>query len=350
MQPKNVVLDIVKGMAILLVVAGHVIQRSMVVEGQDYFLNPLFKCIYMFHMPVFFFISGFLMAQSLKKRSLAEILKLRAGGLLVPFLSWGLLGMGTVFVLSGGHLNGRGIVDFFMDPAQLPVWFIWFLWTLFVSSFLLLVSVFLERWLGKFSFVAVFLVLLAMPLNSFLSFYYVKWFYLFYLAGYIVSVHGESWVRALNNRVVFVAVVLAFAFLALHWTFNDYIYINQMRVGFTDGQEVLRIIYRYAAGFLGIAVLFFMARYLSGKAAGRLLALLGVYSLDIYLVQRYLVEGVYPKILSWVPLRSDFNGPFFLAVVVPVLTVLLAMACLFLSRFLIRRNIWLNKLLLGNRV
>lgn len=50
-------LDVMKGIAIVLVVAGHIIQFSVLNAGDT---NCVFQWIYMFHMNIFFFCSGFL--------------------------------------------------------------------------------------------------------------------------------------------------------------------------------------------------------------------------------------------------------------------------------------------------
>ena len=50
-------IDIVKGLAIILVVIGHTIQFCDLNGGV---LNPVYQWIYSFHMGLFFFCSGYL--------------------------------------------------------------------------------------------------------------------------------------------------------------------------------------------------------------------------------------------------------------------------------------------------
>lgn len=50
-------IDVFKGIIILLVIAGHIVQNSLLGGGRD---HPLYIWIYLFHMPAFFFCSGFL--------------------------------------------------------------------------------------------------------------------------------------------------------------------------------------------------------------------------------------------------------------------------------------------------
>lgn len=103
MQPKNMItnknrdafLDITKGMAIILVVVGHVIQGSS--EKFDDLL--WFRVIYSFHMPLFVFLSGVVAAIAFRsdsiqdgvggtlRRAKTKISK-AALRLLLPFLAW----------------------------------------------------------------------------------------------------------------------------------------------------------------------------------------------------------------------------------------------------------------------
>lgn len=48
---RNTTLDVMKGIAILLVVLGHAIQKNVL----NFEYNILFSFIYSFHMPMFFF-------------------------------------------------------------------------------------------------------------------------------------------------------------------------------------------------------------------------------------------------------------------------------------------------------
>ena len=68
--------DIMKGLGIMCVILGHLLQKD----------TGLKSCIYFFHMPLFFFAYG-LVAKSMR---VSELLKKRAWGILVPFLFWGI--------------------------------------------------------------------------------------------------------------------------------------------------------------------------------------------------------------------------------------------------------------------
>jgi fucose 4-O-acetylase-like acetyltransferase len=94
------VLDCLKGLAIILVVAGHTLQGST----PDFDNLFAFRAIYAFHMPMFMFVAGMVIAVSLRKvfpvqqlaatiRSVAHGIPKRVGRLLIPFFVWGIVAL-----------------------------------------------------------------------------------------------------------------------------------------------------------------------------------------------------------------------------------------------------------------
>lgn len=334
MKTKDLTISVLKGLGIILVVYGHLIQRSMIVAGQDFFLNPIFKVLYTFHMPLFFFISGYLMAISLNHRTIGESLKRKYRSLFVPFLSWGLLGVMVVYAL---RLPGE-----LANADNLSIWFVWFLLTLFVSSGLLIGSVELKKYIGIAAFPLVYTLLLMVPANDYLGIYYIKWFYLFYLAGYLMKHYDLKISNPFINAGIFLGSLVIFVVFVSYWDKIDYIYQNKMTLS-------PRTIYRYMTGFLGIIVVWRVGEFLAKTRMQVVLAYAGMYSLDIYLIQRYIVEGLYPKFLSQVHGGVDLSGPFFIYFITPLLAFFFTGLCVLISKLLIKRSVLLNKFLLGDR-
>ena len=89
---RNIYIDFVKGIAIVLVVLGHCIQYGsghVYLFEEEFFNNSLYKLIYSFHMPLFILISGFLFAYSCEKYNIKGFIWNRLKGLCVPILFWG---------------------------------------------------------------------------------------------------------------------------------------------------------------------------------------------------------------------------------------------------------------------
>lgn len=67
---RNEIIDIVKGIAILLVVYGHIIQILYIGAGKSFFEDNIEKVICSFHMPLFALVSGYLFYISYKRRTI----------------------------------------------------------------------------------------------------------------------------------------------------------------------------------------------------------------------------------------------------------------------------------------
>ncbi len=90
-EKRNITIDVIKAVAILLVILGHSIQYGCgteYLESNAFFQNPLFEYIYSFHMPLFAMISGYLFYYTVSKRNLKEIIFNRIQRLFIPILSW----------------------------------------------------------------------------------------------------------------------------------------------------------------------------------------------------------------------------------------------------------------------
>ena len=114
-------IDCAKTVAIILVVVGHSVQYVFARDSFDD--NLLFRYIYSFHMPLFMFISGYL---SFNKNINYIWLKNRFISLVIPFLSWIILG----YYISGSYKQitlFQKIKDILLTPDNGGMWFLWVL-------------------------------------------------------------------------------------------------------------------------------------------------------------------------------------------------------------------------------
>lgn len=93
-QTRNMYLDIVKGVIIVLVVMGHSIQYGngyVYLDGENFYDNSVFKFIYSFHMPIFMLVSGYLFNNSIEKYAPLHLFMKKMRMLIIPILLFGLL-------------------------------------------------------------------------------------------------------------------------------------------------------------------------------------------------------------------------------------------------------------------
>jgi fucose 4-O-acetylase-like acetyltransferase len=126
--------DQLRGIGIIFVVAGHVWRglygAGMVVD--DGLFTAVDSAIYLFHMPLFFMLSGFFFADAVRHRGFLSSLRSRAIGLLYPLLFWSYVIGGLKFAVSdaaNSPLNSIQEVLIFPFP---PKDIYWFLWALFL--------------------------------------------------------------------------------------------------------------------------------------------------------------------------------------------------------------------------
>jgi len=129
-------LDVTKAIAILLVVFGHVwrgLQGAGLLENEALF-RAVDDAIYLFHMPVFFFLSGLFIRPNL---SAGAFFKSRLLLLIWPLLLWSWIECAAL--IASGQINASMLV--FATYPFPPKSIYWFLWALFlIQVFVWLVS------------------------------------------------------------------------------------------------------------------------------------------------------------------------------------------------------------------
>lgn len=130
-------LDLFKGIAILLVVCGHIVLKNWP-NALD--THPVYTWIYSFHMPLFFFISGFLIDYTLGGRCLIKSIGKKALSLLVPYFVW-------CFAIAP-FLSKTELPSFVMILTKTDMRY-WFVYLLFIYSAFYYVGQMLKRgWKG----------------------------------------------------------------------------------------------------------------------------------------------------------------------------------------------------------
>lgn len=81
---RDVSIDIAKGICIILVVIGHLLQF----DCSGLAKNILFNYIYAFHMPVFMMLSGYVASYGKYDVTFTKLILRRFRQLMVPFLVW----------------------------------------------------------------------------------------------------------------------------------------------------------------------------------------------------------------------------------------------------------------------
>ncbi len=154
--------DVVKAFAITLVVFAHTL-RGLVTAGvmpDGGFWGEVDRTIYLFHMPLFFFLSGMFAEPVFARLGFGKFVWRGMQTMLAPLVVWSYLQTALQFAVSGSANQKWSLHDVLTAPFP-PKQQFWFLWALFCISVMAGAALSLKRgrWLfGAFGF---FLVALA---------------------------------------------------------------------------------------------------------------------------------------------------------------------------------------------
>lgn len=133
---RNQSIDILRGIAIILVVAGHA-NRGVIAEGlSDHSGFRFFDyAIYSVHMPIFFYLSGYFCFFSLKKQQASTFVRSRIRVIVRPYIIWSVITFVAGMVMKD-YTHIRTPVTM-MDLSEIgwkPIGVLWFLYALFVMQ------------------------------------------------------------------------------------------------------------------------------------------------------------------------------------------------------------------------
>jgi fucose 4-O-acetylase-like acetyltransferase len=328
-KQRSATIDCLKGLAIFLVVWGHCIQFLFHDVDFTFLSNPAFILIYMFHMPLFMAVSGYLFAISEHRYSAYTLLKKRAMRLLLPVIVWSLLYYAAAVVAI--HLGAGSAINYNYRGG---------LWFLVAVMFCVVVALLCDRIARGNPLVYLAAVLLSLALPDGFDLHYDKFLLPYFFAG-ILFWRYRSRIPRVVYKVVWGLCLILFGVLFLRWKTEDYIYISGMSLYVSAPWHRLAIItVRYLAGFAGIAAVVPVIRVLRHSAVAPPLTYLGRYTLEIYVLSA--------PILPWLHyLRMPHaNALLYTCVTAPLVAVVLCLLFLCIAKA-IRRSRTLGLLLLG---
>ena len=279
-RPRNRILDIYKGLLIVLVFLRHVLQYSVSDEG-----GILTNFIWALQMPGFMLVAGYFSARKIvSMREAGKRIMLSAQHYALPFFSWFIL----VKVLLLGKMDRNPISGVFqlLKHVDNGLWFLWVIFILSVAAVLGNLMLSAKRGRMLKTLVILFLyfgVLTGVGLVcgiNFLGIKYILYYAIFYGFGWLVK-KTESWWKLWLPRVKNIVMFLCLAiFLGIVFNFDLY----------HTGDDVVGIAMRAISGFTGNAVLLSLCeKYVEvlGKARADKL---GMYTLEIYATHVYVVN------------------------------------------------------------
>lgn len=155
--------DLAKGIGIILVVIGHTIRGLMkanILPATEKIIL-IDTAIYLFHMPLFFYISGLFLEQRINRSTFFHFIQKSFLILLIPLLFWSYLQTFIQFIFSNNINSSVKIIDLLMAPFP-PKQQFWFLWALFLDF--IFFAIMQKMNISKFSRIITFIIILFLAL------------------------------------------------------------------------------------------------------------------------------------------------------------------------------------------
>ena len=291
---RNVYLDIVKYVAIFLVIWGHVVQQSLAPGVVPVKADGIYRFIYSFHMPLFMGISGYFFGKSVQKVKgpltyAKKKLKKRVLGLVVPMLAFGFLKF-IVTIGWGGHPGWLSILRGAVD--------IWFLGVVLINTLIVLGMTFFCNGIFKHDWKYFITGIIFTVISKMEYGFNGPFMYVYFVAGFCIAIYLKR-IQIIRSVHYWKAALLGF--LVIYWIYNNLPWplgsIDSGWRGFTPMHVITIALLRFILGFLGsyltLIVVHFILPHICNLWIFREACQAGRYTLDIYLIQILLVEMIW---------------------------------------------------------
>ncbi len=328
---RNFLLDICKGVLIILVVLGHSIQYG---NTKEYFWsNPVIRYIYSFHMPLFMGIAGYFSYFSFLKYDVWKYIIRRWKKLFPPIVFWG----SSLFLL---HCFKKHAPVFSLEIFIYILTALWFLWALLIVGSIIVI---VEKYLNGISKFIVYILIMVLACITPDSYNYGIYKFMFpcFLMGFYTAKY--SLYRYFKSPVLFVFSTIMWILLMHFFDRNSFIYTSKFSILYHIlplDQQIWVDIFRYIVALVasvsivmccyGIFVCFKLFK-------GGIISYLGKNSLSIYILSGYIVTYILPYITK----EGEYN--LFINFLE---TIIILIICILIKKILAFNKI-ISKIMLG---
>ena len=282
MQTRKPEFDLVKAVAMYLVVAGHLFDMA------GYPAIGMNMC----HVPALYFSSGYLALSSTEIYSGSELFRRKCTSLAVPYMIWSSISLAANLILMAlqGRLSKPSVwtefVEIFVHARS-----VWFLVQLFVAFGVFLICLRLSKQRGWNLLLVngiTYMILCWLLPDTLFAFTKFKWLYPFFLLGYFTAKNREKiqkctylWILSVMSLLY---PVLVCRFIGPN-RFEQY-----TTAAYKDSFDFAAGIGCYILSILGIILLFTIGTILARTGFSRLLGEIGTYSIDIYVTHMLCIK------------------------------------------------------------
>lgn len=305
---RNTTIDVAKCIAIVMVVAGHVMSNIFGVS------TPL---ITLSHMPVFYAVSGYFLYTELHKYDEKRLIFRKMSRLIKPYIIWS----GVSFVLHLGIIFLRDIIKAGLSTDSIYVFAnaainefndifwngrsFWFLVQLFVAILIFIMAIEISKQF-KCSLIMIlgmfYLIVMMCPGIEILSMYKFIWLFPFMIFGYYFKALAEGrvvryvrsfvyfgWIFAVVGAII---IVRSFGLLGEHYIALNGMAVNLYNLGeLSLGTYCIEYVKMMVCSTLELFSILWLASAIKGRIAN-ILAKIGQYTLEIYVLHMFLIYAI----------------------------------------------------------
>ena len=286
-KERNQFVDVMRGIAMLLVVLGHTM-TGCTVDSQK---NFLYNIVWSLQMPLFILISGYVTKYShpiSTRKGLWKYVKRRTVAYMLPWAVWSFFVRGIVFG-EADFLNVRHLL-WHMDSGY------WFLATIWTISMIFGIASFIAERVNKENLLKKQIVLLGCYLAGMvllvgigavlgLSFFAIKltlYYMPFYYAGFLYGQFDDRIKESVPGKTI-IDIIVAICFMVWLFVICRFNLYEMSDSGFA-------IILRMATSLAGCIAVCGLCKGMFSKNGGGWMAWIGEHSLEVYLVHYLLLS------------------------------------------------------------
>lgn len=341
-EERNSYLDFVRGIAIILVVAGHSIQFGSTNENwitnRLYFDNTIYQLIYSFHMPLFMLLSGYLFYFSVYKRSFWQNLVKKMRSTITPMLFWTFVGVFIPDLIMGG------ILETLKTFVRSFAFNYWFLWAVFFCSLIILCLCKTKKL--KYAIYIILMILTLFTPDKY-GLYLHKFVFPYFLIGFMWNQFrcSKRFAETSTKLRVFIWIFLIATFVILFFGYSrdNLIYTSRITLLYTDNllKQMQIDLHRWIIGFVGAAailVFFCIIAKDQNRVYYKTISRIGRNTIGIYLISTIIFQNNF-----LIHTQNEIEHVF-----VVINTIIITLVCWLLSEIVAEHSL-LNKIMLGGR-
>lgn len=320
-------MNIARGIGIFLVILGHSFPDALFNDNKFY--EYVYNFIYSFHMPFFFFISGFFALSIINISNVKNYIKFiyeKFQRLMIPYLCVSMIAIPIKLLLNKYAARPIKLSTFLVNlaffPLDIPIQYFWFIYVLFIIFLLSPVLIKIPK-----EYLIMISVILNLIPSQYLKVFYlggVLHYFLFFYFGFLFRQYYEHY-DSLSNKLVISSLLMIVLVILNYYNINN---------------KMLYPFYSLLKSIIGIAAFICLSTFLQGKhKIACLLDELGKYSYDIFLFSWFF--QVAARIVFYQVLKINYDYSI-------IIMIICGFCPIILSKYILRKIHVFDKLFLGN--